>query len=176
MMAYAEASAKEFNLYSAGMALFPHYRAFRINDYKSLHKVEDLYYILLSLNEPDLSGSTNLEYYDLNPGSLSFTIGKLEQKTLAEVDIGSVVNDPAAYKIWSKIRNRIRSKTLRGAWFVNPDMNIREFVPTRHYTIGAKKAYDDGVSMIVFKGSDNHYLLEPISPAVKTKQKRKSKT
>lgn len=158
LVAFAEACAIEYKLFSVGMVFFPDFKATKIEDFNDLQDAENINRICLSITKPDLSAKSALEFSRKNPDSLSLSIGKYNKEGLGESGLGAQTDNEEALKTWKKIVKKLKSITSVGAWAVSPHTGAKIFNKNHRYTEAAKKIADKGVTIKPIAGG-NYFIL-----------------
>lgn len=84
-------------------------------------------------------------------------IGKCDTESISESVI-SIKGDGEDFEYWKKLISKFKRTLLKGAYVVNPYRNSKTYYKNIYYTIGAKQAFDNGMSMKPIAGW-NYYLL-----------------
>ena len=70
-----------------------------------------------------------------------------------------VYSDDEIDNRWKKIISRIKKTMLKGAWVENICNNSKTYYKNHYYTIGAQKAFREGIKIAPYAGN-TRYILE----------------
>jgi hypothetical protein len=151
-----------YDLHAVILESFPSFKAVLLNevsqdsDITLRSKLSTI--IFLFTQKPDMVADNEYEFLDNNPNNLYICIGRYCDNELWESLIGSITKDVEILKLWKRIIKKFKSRTICGAWIVNPDIDYKAFDKNRRYTQEAKNLYLDGVKIVPF-GGGNYFIL-----------------
>lgn len=156
---YINAVNSEFGLFMVMMIIRP----FTLKEVDGEMSVDDLQFDgdirVVFLNEkPNISASSQNEFYDLNPGSIGLHIGRLTDEGLKESALAFMSDDKDKASLANKFASRLKKVTRAGAKAVNPVNGAEANVRSHRYTEGAKSMYDQGVKILPVAGNSFYKL------------------
>jgi hypothetical protein len=161
IMSYIKECINEYDLYAVILESFPSFKAVLLNEVSQQSDIIPSYKKTLKISlftqKPNMDADNEYEFLDKNPNDLYICIGRYCDNVLWESSISTIAKDVEILKLWKKIIKNFKSRTLHGAWFVNPDINYKEFDKNRRYTQAAKNLYLDGVKIVPFGGGELLY-------------------
>lgn len=109
--------------------------------------------IIFTTHPPKLEANSVYDFIGLNPEALVFEIGHITQNGLAESWLAAVTTSSEVEKRWRQVVKSIRSATLSGALAMNPNSGATVPIKGHRFTIGAQKAFLNGVKILPSAGN-----------------------
>ena len=107
-------------------------------------------YILMT--PPDLSASSRLKFYDLNPDNIVVDIGLHTAQSLKQSALSTKSVNPSTYAIAKKIAKQLRKCTYSGVTAVNIENGAMSLAASFRYTAKALALEREGIAMLPFAG------------------------
>jgi hypothetical protein len=154
-------AAKEYNLI-IGLVHFSSQFHCDVFDIQNVNDFPDKLFgsdnVYLFQSRPVLGADSDYKFTGDNPGALYILVGTDNEIMLRESSI-STISDDETVAFWKKVVKPFKQSMLKGAWVINPFNGAKGFYKNLYYTYQAKAAYDSGVKITPYGGS-NIVLLE----------------